>query len=163
MKQHLFALYGRGDSGKTCTIKDACRQFVASADAPPSVSEGNLDGEGDIVYAVTKNGTKVGFSSSGDNRAEVEKGLKKLKGCRIVVCATRARFTKDGSMHAVYHHVERGGHKLYWIRQPVLDADYEKGHEGAAGKVDVERYRKKHNRAVVDLILDILTKELDVA
>lgn len=160
MKQRLFVLYGRQDSGKTRTIKKACKKFLASANAQPSVSEGNIDGEGDIVYAVTKNDINVGFSSSGDNRAEVEKGLKALKDCEIVVCATRGR---GESMHYIYRYIDKTDHQLYWIRQPVLDAYYEKGREGAATKVDVMRYRKKRNRIVVDLILDILKVELDAA
>lgn len=158
MKQRLFVLYGRQDSGKTCTIKKACELF--SAQENTSILSCEKVDEEDIVCVVEINGTKVGFSSSGDIREHVENGLKALKDCQIVVCATRQ---KGPSMHYIYEYIGNTDHQLYWIRQPVLDAYYENKHTGAASKVDVEGYRENHNQLVVDLILDVLAKDVDTA
>jgi len=158
MNQRLFVLYGRQNSGKTCTIKKACELFSAQENA--SVLSCEKVDEEDMVCIVEINGTKVGFSSGGDIREHVENGLVKLKDCEIVVCATRQ---KGPSMHYIYEYIGSTGHPLYWIRQPVLDAYYEGRHTGAAAKVDVGRYRENHNQIVVDLIFDILAKEVNTA
>lgn len=153
MNQRLFVLYGRQNSGKTCTIKKACELFSAQENASVLSCE-RVDE--DVVCIVEINGTKVGFSSGGDTLKQVRDGLNKLKECGIIVCATRGR---GPSMHYIYKYIDKTD-QFYWIRQPVLDAYYEGKHTGAAAKVDVGRYRKKHNRVVIDLILDILAKEV---
>ena len=161
MKQHLFALYGRGASGKTTTIKCACKLFADNAGAGIEGWDGQIDNNEDIVCFVETNGVRVGFSSGGDTLEAVRDGLNELteKGCKIVVCATR---TSGETLDPVYEHIKENTHQLYWIRQAVLDAKYEDGHEGAVA-VDMKPYRKKVNKVVTDFILALVNAELNLS
>lgn len=101
MQKVLFRVYGRPASGKTTAINLAFDKFKERHPNATCVLPYENDGHGDILVAVEVKGISVGFSSIGDDVAQIKENLQKLreKNCDIIVCATRTHGgTKDAVM-----------------------------------------------------------------
>jgi ABC-type oligopeptide transport system ATPase subunit len=99
MERTMFALFGKGGSGKSTTIAYVLAELLKHA-SDSRVQRGNQrpSGPPEVWWAVlTINGVLVGIASPGDADKYIRKHVQPLidAGCQVIVCATRS--TEDSS------------------------------------------------------------------
>lgn len=104
MEKTMFALQGRGGSGKSSTIAYVLDELLKHASSNPDVKRGKQRQGGlppEVWWAVlTINDVLVGITSPGDNEEHVRKRVQRLidAGCQVILCAIR---TDGGSVTAL--------------------------------------------------------------
>lgn len=93
MEKTMFALQGRGSSGKSTTIAyvlDELEKYASNSDVKRGKQRHG--GPPEVWWAVlTINGVLVGIASPGDDDKVIRKRVQQLidAGCVLIVCATR--------------------------------------------------------------------------
>lgn len=110
----VLAVYGRGDIGKTSTIREFATILLAtyphhriiSGSTPATVS-------GDISLIIDIGRRLVGIESMGDPNTNLRNRLLDLvaAGCEVIICATR---TKGDTVDAVENLVSTAGFQTIW-------------------------------------------------
>ena len=94
MEKTMFALFGKGGSGKSTTIAYVLaelRQYAS--DSRVQLGNQRRSGPPEVWWAIlTINGVLVGIASPGDNEFHVRRRVQPLidAGCQVIVCATRS-------------------------------------------------------------------------
>ncbi len=85
----IFALKGRGNSGKTETVKTIFHNLQAKY--PTATVNVLISNTVDINVIMDINGTKVGIESQGDPNSRLQQSLSNFVNakCDIIICATR--------------------------------------------------------------------------
>ncbi len=85
---HIVALSGVGNSGKTTTINEV---FTLLQSKYPAAITNIIIQRVDIKVIMTINGKKVGIESQGDPNSRLEKSLACFvnANCDVIICATR--------------------------------------------------------------------------
>jgi ABC-type dipeptide/oligopeptide/nickel transport system ATPase subunit len=130
MERTMFALFGKGGSGKSTTIAYVLAELLQHA-SDSSVQRGNLRPSGPPEVwsaALTINGVLVGIASPGDNAYHVRRRVQPLinAGCQVIVCATRS--TEDSSSVQALTQLADSAippYRINWIRKvsDPLNAD----------------------------------------
>jgi hypothetical protein len=93
MNKTIIGIYGRGQEGKSTTIKNVA-QLILSNYPNATSSIDPIDYSSDILLIITIGVIKIGFESQGDPGsrmiyANTVENLAKIELCDIIVCATR--------------------------------------------------------------------------
>ena len=122
--KNIYALYGRGEIGKTSTIKEVYNLFVEKFGKEIIVeSDTNIFSEqGDIRIIVKVKGKIIGIESQGDpgSRLKVSLDIFVKIDCDIILCATRTR----GTTVDIVKQLE-SEYKINWIKKQDLGNEYE--------------------------------------
>jgi hypothetical protein len=119
-KKKVFALRGKGNSGKTSTLKRVVEKFEGLHGALVK----RLIDATDIRAIVSIGGLKIGIETEGDPNGRLEKSLTvfKTEGCVIIICATRTRGMTVKLVEALEPEYE-----IEWIEvSEKIDAEQEK-------------------------------------
>ena len=131
MQRTIFALRGKGGSGKSTTIVYILAELGKHA-SDSRVQRGNRrpSGPAEVWWAIlTINGVLVGIASPGDNGWYVRKHVQPLidAGCQVIVCATRSR-EGSSSVETLRELAAEADppYRIKWIRKVSgpLDAEY---------------------------------------
>lgn len=157
----IVSLYGRGNIGKTTTLKKLLVKILRSLPSRDAVLKTSLHGKTidekiaeafvhdtnecviDCYAVVEINGRKIGLTTYGDNDSSMEEHFEKFADCDLCFCATR---TYGSSCDFVY--AKAGADNVYWYRQTYVTANDE---------VDLDDRRNAANESMADL----LYKEFD--
>ena len=113
MKKEVVGLWGKGNVGKSQTIKKA---YDLLKSRHKTVKEEYKILGADVRVVLTINGTKIGIESQGDPGSRLEESLLvfvKIK-CTIIVCATR---TRGQTVKAVEN--LQPDYEVLWLEQEV--------------------------------------------
>jgi ABC-type dipeptide/oligopeptide/nickel transport system ATPase subunit len=122
MERTMFALFGKGGSGKSTTIAYVLAELLKHSSVS-SVQRGNQrpSGPPEVWWAVlTINGVLVGIASPGDSEFQVRRRIEPLidAGCQVIVCATRS--TEDSSSVQALRQLAATAtppYRIKWIRK----------------------------------------------
>jgi len=93
MAKTLIVLKGRGNIGKSTTIRLAFDNFIRAQDV--TLIEHNKTRARDFrsIVEIAVPNIKVGFTSAGDNEDEIKENIQNLAaaGCEIIVCSSRMK------------------------------------------------------------------------
>jgi hypothetical protein len=138
MQNMIFALFGKGASGKSSTIAYVLEELLKHAN-DSNVHRGNRRqaGPSEVWSAVlTVQGIRVGIASPGDNEEAVRRRVEPLvaKGCQIIVCATRSG---GGSVAALKQIAEEADppFEIEWIEKVPVEVNLEQGNRTACGVI----------------------------
>lgn len=86
---NIYALQGKGNSGKTETIKNVFQSLQVKY--PSAVMNVLSNNTIDIKVIININGTKVGIESQGDPNSRLQQSLQDFSNanCDIIICACR--------------------------------------------------------------------------
>ena len=98
--EKIFALKGKGNVGKTTTIKKLYYDYLQKYRLE------ELWEDYEICFIVELNGRRVGITSVGDSHDHVAGALDDLKDCACVVCACRTRGRTHDAMEERAESVE---------------------------------------------------------
>ena len=122
MKGKVIALLGRGDVGKSETIKKAyellkSKYKSATTDGYP---EPIIPVRGDIRVVLTINGVKIGIENQGDPE-DCPRVLRfSARGrCNVIICSTRTR----GKSVDVVNSLEKNNYDVIWFKQEIKSND----------------------------------------
>jgi len=125
----IIALEGKGNSGKTATIRCVFELLKQRASSEPEV----LKNDGDIKAILIINSTKIGIESQGDPKSRLEESLKDFADakCQIIVCATRTRGMTVDWVNAL------PGYSVEWVKQSYFGdkPDQDKNNEAKAQEI----------------------------
>ena len=111
MKKEVIGLWGKGNVGKSQTIKKAYE--ILKSRHKTATEEYLIDGV-DVRVVLTINGLKIGIESQGDPSSRLEKSLllfMKVK-CTVIVCATRTRGQTVSAVESL-----QPDYDVIWINQ----------------------------------------------
>lgn len=128
MQETIFALKGKGGSGKSTTIAYALANLQRHAsDSKVIRGRERMCGPREVWQAIlTIEGVRVGITSPGDNEMAVRRRVKPLidAGCQVIVCATR---TGGGSVRALKQLASEAvpPFEIQWIKKASDEEDSE--------------------------------------
>ncbi|MCW4451159.1 hypothetical protein OK344_02945 [Kaistella sp. BT6-1-3] len=115
--KNIYALYGRGEIGKTSTIKEVYKLLIKKFGNKIIVeTDTNIFYEkGDIRVTVKINGKLIGIESQGDPDSRLKTSLNIFveMNCDIILCATRTRGTTVDFVKLL-----EPEYKIDWIKKP---------------------------------------------
>lgn len=116
MNKTIIGIYGRGQEGKSTTIKKVTQLILSNY--PNATSSVNpIDYSGDILLIFKIGVIKMGFESQGDPGsrmiyANTVENLAKIELCDIIVCATR---TEGETVKKVDYVPDTYGYHTIWL------------------------------------------------
>lgn len=114
MKKEVIGLWGKGNVGKSQTIK---KVYDLLKSKHKNVKEEHKEeGRVDIIVVLTIGTTRIGIESQGDPCSRLEESLRlfvKL-GCTVIVCATRTRGQTVKAVEKLQPNYE-----ILWFEQSV--------------------------------------------
>lgn len=116
MNKTIIGIYGRGQEGKSTTIKKVVELILNNY--PNAVcSVDPVDYKGDVLLTIQIGVIKVGFESQGDPNsrmiyADTVENLAKVDNCDIIVCATR---TEGETVKKVDYVADTYGYHTIWL------------------------------------------------
>jgi len=115
---NLYALQGRGKTGKTSTLKEVFNQL--SQKYPLAVTE-VIRQTSDIKIIMVINGIKVGIESEGDPNGRLEESLHDFvqSSCNVIFCAVRTR-----GMTVDWVEQYAPTYRIQYVRQNFVETDY---------------------------------------
>lgn len=116
----LLALKGKGNSGKTTTIKYLYRSIIEAGGEPLQILSGDPEAEaGDFTVQLRIGEKVIGITSAGDTYDLVSTHLNQLldASCDYFVCACRSFDRGRGTNTAVNEFVQRHSIKLQIVNQ----------------------------------------------
>lgn len=132
--KNIYALYGRGDIGKTSTIKEVYNLLIKKFGKEIIVeTDTNIFSEkGDIRVTVKINGKLMGIESQGDPDSRLKASLDIFVkvNCDIILCATRTKGTTVDSVKEL-----EPEYKIEWIKKYYFGKDYEQKNKELAGEI----------------------------
>jgi len=116
MNKTIIGIYGRGQEGKSTTIKKVT-QLILSNYPNATCSINPIDYSGDILLIINIGTIKIGFESQGDPGsrmiyANTVENLAKIELCDIIVCATR---TEGETVKKVDYVADTYGYHTIWL------------------------------------------------
>ena len=87
MNKKIIALQGASNTGKSCTLK-LLIDIISNNQHCVSVL---FTGKNDMIVVAEINGKKLGITTYGDTREELENDFKKIGICDLYVCASRSK------------------------------------------------------------------------
>jgi len=115
---NLYALQGRGKTGKTSTLKEVFN--LLSQKYPLAVTE-VIRQTSDIKIIMLINGIKVGIESEGDPNGRLEESLHDFvqSNCNVIFCAVRTRGMTVGWVN---HYAAT--YRIQYVGQKLVKTDY---------------------------------------
>jgi hypothetical protein len=141
MKKKAIALSGRGNVGKTGTIK----QVFELLKSKHRITETNeINAGADITVIIVIGGVKIGIESQGDPGSRIFESLKLFvkEDCHIIICATRSW----GATVDTFSELASDSYKLIQLWQVVKDTDSE---QKASNKAMAERIVKEAEELIL--------------
>jgi len=110
MEKQIIALYGRGGSGKTSTLKLVIEAFEHTPQANVQRLKDGVDIRALIIYG----GLRIGIETQGDPNSRLAESLEIFvkEGCHIIICATR---TRGNTVDLVKGYAPK--YEIRWIEQ----------------------------------------------
>lgn len=156
----IVALYGKGNIGKTTTLKTLLVKILRSFPSIKSVLDISLNGgtidemiadafARDTAYSVTNcyavmevNGRKIGLTTMGDDANSMKAHFEKFVNCDLCFCAAR---THGSSCDFIYS--QANGDAVVWYNQTNVSA---------SDGVDIIIRRKAANDSMANLLYNEL-------
>lgn len=125
MERTIIAVYGRGDEGKSQTVKLVCEQLLMNY--PNAIPNKVPTIKGDILITIQLDNVKIGLESQGDPGSRMHTTVNDLAdpevhACDIIVCASRTGGKSVKTIDAV---ADRHDFHTLWISSffsPKLDS-----------------------------------------
>jgi hypothetical protein len=141
MEKTIFALFGKGGSGKSTTIAYVLAELKKHA-SNSRVKRGRRRQQGrpaEVWWAIlTINGVLVGIASPGDNGWYVRKHVQPLidADCQVIVCATRS-MEGSSSVEALGQLAAEADppYKIKWISKVSDPLDAESCNQRQCGEI----------------------------
>jgi hypothetical protein len=137
MKKAVIGLRGKGNVGKSQTIKKAYK--ILKSRHKTATEEYLIDGA-DVRVVLTIKGVKIGIESQGDPGSRLEESLLLFVNvkCTVIICATRTRGQTVSAVESL-----QPDYKVIWIEQDVrsIVSEHEPSNRAMARRV-VEEVEK---------------------
>ena len=105
----FIVLVGKGEKGKTTTLKEVIRKLIEGGARGTVASQNNFKGmkttddidvvleKGDVSVELTYNNQKIGITTFGDNRGSIEEKIVIFirDNCDCIICASRPSGTSN--------------------------------------------------------------------
>lgn len=141
MEKTIIALWGRGNVGKTTTIKDVFEKLLEIfKDCKLLKKEDSY--VDDIQSIIEIDDIKIGIESQGDPNSRIFKSIPLFikEGCHIIICATRT----SGATTKIVKKQE-SDYEVVWIKSKPNDA-----------KNEQEQRNQENSKLIVGLVQHLL-------
>ena len=132
--KNIYALYGRGDIGKTSTIKEVYNLLIKKFGKEIIVeTDTNIFSEKNDIRVIVKiKGKLIGIESQGDpnSRLKVSLDIFVEMNCDIILCATRTWGTTVDFVKLL-----EPEYKIDWIKKPDFGNEYEQKNKELAKNI----------------------------
>jgi hypothetical protein len=118
----LFALYGKGDSGKSSTILDVINQLTVNGAQVISAIKHGTDADSDQTLIMNVNNCTVGITSRGDDATILQNDLNSFiaNNCKVILCPSR---TVGQTVDFLTKFSDDSGIGLIWVQKTTSQND----------------------------------------
>ena len=118
----IFALYGKGNTGKSSTIREIYEQIKSKSKV---IKEEYYKNGVDVTAIISIKNLTIGITSYGDDAKCINAPFELFKNgnCDVIICASRVRRTKTGSVVYLKNFEKNNKASLIWIKKEYFEID----------------------------------------